>query len=224
MKHTQLFNEFLNESKEAEMTISGLVYHQWNDKQAQRQLKDVKFKIISDIENRLTLSGKEKELDKVKSIFGIKESIVNEAVKEVVLSNEILDFLEERGILKRSDAQKVHKDLTAFLKEKGINESLVNEADEVSVDKILTPADKKKLKTAFENVITGIDKLTFKKDGTIEGRRGYFYRHGQSPEGVANQLKAALSGQGIEITIVDSYDDFKSWPKDSNFVVVFKLI
>jgi len=169
MKHTQLFNEFLNESV-------------------------------------------------------VNEAIVTEAVKEVVLSNEILDFLEERGILKRSDAQKVHKDLTAFLKEKGINEAIVNEADEVSVDKILTPADKKKLKTAFENVVTGIDKLTFKKDGTIEGRRGYFYRHGQSPEGVANQLKAALSGQGIEITIVDSYDDFKSWPKDSNFVVVFKLI
>jgi hypothetical protein len=52
--------------------------------------------------------------------FEINESIVTEAVKEVVLSNEILDFLEERGILKGSDAQKVHKDLTAFLKEKGI--------------------------------------------------------------------------------------------------------
>jgi hypothetical protein len=48
----------------------------------------------------------------------INESAVNEAAKEVVLSNEILDFLEERGIVKGSDAQKVHKDLTAFLKEK----------------------------------------------------------------------------------------------------------
>ena len=57
----------------------------------------------------------------------IKESKVNEAVKEVVLSNEILDFLEERGIVKGSDAQKVHKDLTAFLKEKLIKESTVNE-------------------------------------------------------------------------------------------------
>ena len=64
-------------------------------------------------------------LDMPNNIF---ESTVNEAVKEVVLSNEILDFLEERGILKGSDAQKVHKDLTAFLKEKGINESVVTEA------------------------------------------------------------------------------------------------
>ena len=54
---------------------------------------------------------------------GLSES-VNEAAKEVVLSNEILDFLEERGILKGSDAQKVHKDLTAFLKEKGVKESV----------------------------------------------------------------------------------------------------
>ena len=58
----------------------------------------------------------------------LAESVVTEAVKEVVLSNEILDFLEERGILNGSDAQKVHKDLTAFLKEKGIKESVVTEA------------------------------------------------------------------------------------------------
>jgi len=106
-----------------------------------------------------------------------------------------------------------------------VKESLdINEADGVSVDSVLTPADKKKLKTAFETVVTGVDKLTFKKDGTIEGRRGYFYRHGQSPQSVAEQLKKALSSQGIEIQIVNSYDDFKPWPKDSNFVVVFKLI
>ena len=37
---------------------------------------------------------------------------------EVRLSNEILNFLEERGIIDPSDAQKVHKDLTDFLKSK----------------------------------------------------------------------------------------------------------
>jgi hypothetical protein len=97
------------------------------------------------------------------------------------------------------------------------------EAGEVSPDQILAPADKKKLKTAFENVVTGIDKLTFKRDGTIEGRRGYFYRHGTTPQGVADNLKSVLAGQGIDIDIVDAYDDFKPWPKDSNFVVVFRI-
>ncbi len=45
--------------------------------------------------------------------------ILNED-RGVILSNEILDFLEERGMIDPSDAQKVHKDLTSFLKSKNI--------------------------------------------------------------------------------------------------------
>lgn len=41
---------------------------------------------------------------------------------EVVLSNEILDFLEERGVINANSAQKIHKDLTDFLKSKIIKE------------------------------------------------------------------------------------------------------
>ena len=59
------------------------------------------------------------------------ESVVTEAVKEVTLSNEILNFLEERGVIKASDSQKIHKDLTAFLK-KNLNES-VNEIKKGSI-------------------------------------------------------------------------------------------
>jgi hypothetical protein len=47
------------------------------------------------------------------------ERILNED-RGVILSNEILDFLEERGMIDPSDAQKVHKDLTSFLKSKNI--------------------------------------------------------------------------------------------------------
>jgi len=48
----------------------------------------------------------------------IGKTLKEEAAKEVVLSNEILDFLEERGVIDPSNAQKIHKDLTAFLKDK----------------------------------------------------------------------------------------------------------
>jgi len=41
----------------------------------------------------------------------------------IILSNEILNFLEEREMIDPSDAQKVHKDLTAFLKSKMIKQS-----------------------------------------------------------------------------------------------------
>ena len=38
--------------------------------------------------------------------------------KEVVLSNEILDFLQDRKLIDGLDAQQVHKELTAFIKNK----------------------------------------------------------------------------------------------------------
>jgi hypothetical protein len=100
----------------------------------------------------------------------------------------------------------------------------LDEAAEVSVDVALSPANKKKLKNAFETEYLGIDKLTFKKDGTIVAKKGYFYRHGDSPEKTANNLKSKLSQLGIEIVINDAYDDFKPWPKDSNFIIEFKII
>ena len=59
--------------------------------------------------------------------YNTDESVVTEAVEEVVLSNRILNFLEERGVIKASDSQKIHKDLTAFLK-KNLNESTINES------------------------------------------------------------------------------------------------
>ena len=37
---------------------------------------------------------------------------------EVVLSNEILDFLQDRKLIDGLDAQLVHKELTAFIKNK----------------------------------------------------------------------------------------------------------
>ena len=46
------------------------------------------------------------------------DPIVEENEEKVRLSNEILNFLEERGIIDPSDAQKVHTDLTAFLEDK----------------------------------------------------------------------------------------------------------
>jgi hypothetical protein len=63
------------------------------------------------------------DLDKYTK-FTIKSKELNEGKEEVVLSNKILDFLEERGIIDPSDAQKVHKDLTTFLEDKVKSEEL----------------------------------------------------------------------------------------------------
>ena len=110
------FGQQANAFKEFEATIDGKEV-----KVKLTAMYGLKLEVTDDV--RSARFNKEEEINSI-----ILESVVTEAVKEVVLSNEILDFLEERGILKASDAQKVHKDLTAFLKEKGINES--KEADE----------------------------------------------------------------------------------------------
>jgi hypothetical protein len=57
------------------------------------------------------------------SSYGLNEANDN----GIILSNEILNFLEEREMIDPSDAQKVHKDLTAFLKSKMIKQSNLNE-------------------------------------------------------------------------------------------------
>ena len=47
-----------------------------------------------------------------------EEVSISEGKKEVVLSNQILDFLQERNLITGLNAQKVHKELTAFLQNK----------------------------------------------------------------------------------------------------------
>jgi hypothetical protein len=68
------------------------------------------------------------EAKKKQDVKRIDKAQVNEASdNEIILSNEILDFLEERGIIDPSDAQKVHKDLTSFLKSKIIKQGNLDE-------------------------------------------------------------------------------------------------
>jgi len=85
---------------------------------------------------------------------------LNEA-KLVVLSNEILDFLEERGIINSNDAQKVHKDLTAFLKELGIKE----ETEEIP---------------GFEGTLNALDKISLREAFKIkDSYDGYYNQDGK---------------------------------------------
>ena len=136
MKRINTFENFLNENLNESKV--GLILNDLLNKMA------MNTKLIADVLTIIKLAKEDKEgnaekavelmmknhglskevaLEAVTRIFKnafewVKESLVNEAVKEVVLSNEILDFLQERGVINGSDAQKVHKDLTTFLKEK----------------------------------------------------------------------------------------------------------
>lgn len=99
MKHIHTFESFLNESKinESTIKISGQAYNMWNDKKIQRQLNDVKIKIIGNIDGILTITGDEKELDKVKAIFDLDES--NNGMQQTLDESKI----KLNSVIKASD-------------------------------------------------------------------------------------------------------------------------
>ena len=96
-------NEAANEST---LEISGNAYAMWNDKKVQRELRDIKIKIVGDMKGVMTLSGDKEELNKVRAIFGIKESVVNEASK-FKSTKDFLDFLEEIDGMKENEIKKI---------------------------------------------------------------------------------------------------------------------
>ena len=58
----------------------------------------------------------------------------------------------------------------------------------------------------------------FQRKGIFTFKRGFFYTHGQSAYKIAEKIKQALNAEVVEVL-----DDWQSWPKDSYFVVKFKL-
>ena len=63
------------------------------------------------------------------------------------------------------------------------------------------------------------DRLIAHKDGSFTVKESYYYRHGQSPEKIADKIKKAIPG----IEIIDTEDEWRAWPKTSYFVVKFRI-
>jgi len=65
---------------EGKLKISGPAYDFWNDREVQKKLRDVKIKIVGDIGGVMTVSGNDDELQKVKDILGLNESVAPDKV------------------------------------------------------------------------------------------------------------------------------------------------
>lgn len=65
------------------------------------------------------------------------------------------------------------------------------------------------------------DKIVCKSDGSVEVKRGYFYRHGMSAEKWAEKVQAELEKNGLKVS-VSSRDIWVAWPKDSYFVAIVR--
>lgn len=78
-----------------------------------------------------------------------------------------------------------------------------------------------------EKLGIGWDRITFKQDsqdgmihkGDIEVTKGYFYRHGMTPDRLIDRVLEIFP----EAKIVNSGDRWRAWPADSYMWVIFRL-
>ena len=102
---------------EGKLKISGPAYDLWDDRDVQRKLKGVKIKIVGDIGGVMTISGADDEIQKVKDILGLNESVVTEG-----MSNE--SKFSPLGYAKRVISGEIS--LKAAMKEAGISFSNIS--------------------------------------------------------------------------------------------------
>ena len=63
---------------------------------------------------------------------------------------------------------------------------------------------------------TYVDRVTCRKNGSVEVRRSYFYTLGWSASKLAEKVKAVLPA-GWKVT--DERNEWRAWPKTSYFMV-----
>jgi len=61
------------------------------------------------------------------------------------------------------------------------------------------------------------DKMIVKRDGTVEYRQFYFYRHGMTAEKFTAGIVRSLKALGIVATVLNEEDHWAPWPRDSYF-------
>lgn len=80
--------------------------------------------------------------------------------------------------------------------------------------------------TAFRNAIRRAvcaDQITFRENGTTVFKRSYFYRHGQSAESFAEQVRQQVALAGFVPCHVQAEDKWAAWPRVSYFVVTMRV-
>jgi len=77
----------------------------------------------------------------------------------------------------------------------------------------------KRVKEDLEESGVYTDKVVCKRNGTVEVKRSYYFRNGNTAEKWALQVKKGLESTGLSVK-VDSRDDWERWPKTSYFVAI----
>lgn len=79
-------------------------------------------------------------------------------------------------------------------------------------------ADQKAFQKRVRAILeTEVDRLITRRDGSVEARRGYFYRNGGTAQGFANRVEKLLAAAGLEAR-VQGDDHWAAWPRESYFL------
>jgi len=70
------------------------------------------------------------------------------------------------------------------------------------------------------------EKIICKKDGTVELRKTYFYRFGDSAEQFAERIISDLKqyASNVNVRVKSTRDFFNQYPKDSYFSVIIEEV
>ena len=63
------------------------------------------------------------------------------------------------------------------------------------------------------------DSVRFGRDGVVQFKRSYFYRHGMTAEKFADCVCKQVADMGYVVRGVEAHDKWAAWPKTSYFVV-----
>ena len=71
--------------------------------------------------------------------------------------------------------------------------------------------------TQIREQLRHFDKVTVKKDGTVEVRDIFFYRHGRSVESTVERVKQVFPNA----VILAAFEKWQTWPRESYWLVRF---
>jgi len=78
------------------------------------------------------------------------------------------------------------------------------------------------VKKEIRNKLDGLaDKVTFHRDGSIEIRFGFFYRHGMTTETCKKNVLAVVPD--AKFVEDECFENWQPWPRDSYFKITFKI-
>jgi hypothetical protein len=79
-------------------------------------------------------------------------------------------------------------------------------------------------KKFVEENLVGVDKTVKHKDGSFSLKKGFFYKHGLTAEKHAAKVEDQFKKLGVEFELIEAYEDWSSWPKDSWMTAKFRIM